>query len=311
MFWDVLQSCFSPVAFAAALRLSCPLIIGSIGGCFNEKTSTGNLAYECFMLVGAFFGAYGSYLTGSPFLGSMLAMASGLALAVIYGILVYHLNCNAMIVSVAYNNAAWALTTLLLVVVWNTRGQFTDPSIVSYPNLNWEFLKQFPTLDMIFNNNIAMVYLAFLYAIVGWFVMYKTPFGLRLRGVGINPEASQAAGVNVRRYRWICLLIMGASMGVAGSYMPLSGMSLFSENMTRGRGFLCLTSILVGKGNPLKTLLIALLFGYANSMTLVLSTYGMPTQIISMLPYIMVLIVLLSVGIRNFKGSANISSDTI
>jgi len=241
----------------------------------------------------------------------MLAMASGLALAVIYGILVYHLNCNAMIVSVAYNNAAWALTTLLLVVVWNTRGQFTDPSIVSYPNLNWEFLKQFPTLDMIFNNNIAMVYLAFLYAIVGWFVMYKTPFGLRLRGVGINPEASQAAGVNVRRYRWICLLIMGASMGVAGSYMPLSGMSLFSENMTRGRGFLCLTSILVGKGNPLKTLLIALLFGYANSMTLVLSTYGMPTQIISMLPYIMVLIVLLSVGIRNFKGSANISSDTI
>jgi simple sugar transport system permease protein len=311
MFWEVIKTCLSPVAVAAALRLSCPLIIGSIGGCFNEKTSTGNLAYECFMLTGAFFGAYGSYLTGSPLMGSLIAILSGLVLAIIYGSLVYHLNCNAIIVSVAYNSAAWALTTLMLVVVWNTRGQFNDPSIVSYQNLNWEFLKKFPILDMMFNNNILMVYLAFIFTFIGHIVMYKTPFGLRLRGVGINSETAQAAGISVRKYRWICLLIMGASMGLAGSYMPLCGMSLFSENMTRGRGFLCLTSTLVGKGNPIRTMLIALLFGYANAMTLVLSTYNMPTQIISMLPYVMVLIVLLSVGLKNFKGGIDISSDTL
>jgi simple sugar transport system permease protein len=311
VFQDVIRTCLSPVAAAAALRLSCPLIIGSTGGCFNEKTSTGNLAYECLMLTGAFFGAYGSYLTGSPLMGSLLAMASGLVLAAIYGVLVYHLNCNAIIVSVAYNSAAWALTTLLLVVVWNTRGQFNDPSIVSYSNLEWAFLKQFPTLDMIFNYNILMVYFAFLYTFAGYVVMYKTPFGLRLRGVGINSEAAQAAGINVRKYRWICLVIMGVSMGLAGSYMPLCGMSLFSENMTRGRGFLCLTSTLVGKGHPIKTMFVALLFGYANAMTLVLSTYGFPTQIIGMLPYVMVLIVLLSVGVRNYKGGADISGDTL
>ena len=311
MFWDVLRTCVSPVALAAALRLSCPLIIGSTGGCFNEKISTGNLAYECFMLTGAFFGAWGSYLTGSPLAGSLLAIASGLALAAIYGILVYHLNCNAIIVSIAYNNAAWALTTLMLVVVWHTRGQFNDPSIVSYPNLEWKFLKQYPTLDMIFNYNIKMVYFAFLFAIFGWLVMYHTPFGLRLRGVGINPAAAQAAGISVRKYRWIGLVIMGASMGLAGSYMPLCGMSLFSENMTRGRGFLCLTSILVGKGHPIRTMFIALLFGYANSMTLVLSTYGLPTQIISMLPYVMVLLVLLSVGIKNYRKSSDITSEVL
>jgi simple sugar transport system permease protein len=307
MFWEILKTCLSPVTFAATLRMSCPLIIGSVGGCFNEKTSTGNLAYECFMLTGAFFGAYGSYLTQNPFYGSLIAMASGLVLAAIYGLLVYHLGCNAMIVSVAYNNASWALTTLMLVLVWHTRGQFTSPLIVSYQNLNWEFLKQWPVLDTLFNNNIPMVYFAFLYAIIGWIVMYKTPFGLRLRGVGINPQAAQTAGINVRRYRWYCLLIMGASMGFAGSYMPLCGMSLFSENMTSGRGFLCLTSILVGKGNPLITMLVCLLFGYSSSMTLVLSTFGLPTQIMNMLPYVMVLIVLLSVGIKNFKGKADIS----
>ena len=311
MFWDVIQTCLSPITFAAALRLSCPLIIGSIGGCFNEKISTGNIAYECFMLTGAFFGAYGSFLTGNPYLGSLMAIASGLVLAAIYGVLVYHLNCNAMIVSVAYNNGAWALTTLLLVTVWGVRGNFTDPSIVSYETISFDFLKNIPVLDTLFNNNIGMVYFAFVFALIGGIVMYKTPFGLRLRGVGSNPDAAQTAGINVRKYRWIGLLIMGASMGLAGSYLPLSGLSMFTENMTRGRGFLCLTAILVGKADPLKTTLVAMLFGYSTSMTLVLSTFGLPTQIMNMVPYIMVLIVLLVAGMRNFKGTAEISGDTI
>lgn len=306
MFFEILKTCVSPVAFATALRLSCPLIIGSVGGCFNEKTSTGNLAYECFMLTGAFFGAYGSYISGSPYIGTLLAILSGLVLAGIYGLLCFHLNCNAMIVSIAYNNAAWALTTLLLVVVWNTRGQFASPEIVSYDLVNIAFLKEIPVLDTLFNNSIPMVYFAYIFAVIGWVVMYKTPFGLRLRGVGINPEAAQTAGINVRQYRWVCLLIMGASMGMAGSYMPLCGMSLFSENMTRGRGFLCLTSILVGGGHPIKTALVAMLFAYSNSLTLVLSTFGFPTQILMMLPYVMVLVVLVSAGIKSFNGKAEV-----
>ena len=100
-------------------------------------------------------------------------------------------------------------------------------------------------------------------------------------------------------------------MGLAGSYLPLSGLSMFTENMTRGRGFLCLTAILVGKADPLKTTLVAMLFGYSTSMTLVLSTFGLPTQIMNMVPYIMVLIVLLVAGMRNLKGTAEISGDTI
>ena len=216
-----------------------------------------------------------------------------------------------MIVSVAYNNGAWALTTLLLVTVWGVRGNFTDPSIVSYETISFDFLKNIPVLDTLFNNNIGMVYFAFVFALIGGIVMYKTPFGLRLRGVGSNPDAAQTAGINVRKYRWIGLLIMGASMGLAGSYLPLSGLSMFTENMTRGRGFLCLTAILVGKADPLKTTLVAMLFGYSTSMTLVLSTFGLPTQIMNMVPYIMVLIVLLVAGMRNFKGTAEISGDTI
>lgn len=251
MFWDVLKTSVSAITFASALRLSCPLVIGSMGGCFNEKTSTGNLAYECFMLTGCFFAAFGSFISGSPLVGSLVAILSGLALGGIYGLLVYHLNCNAMIVSVAYNNGAWAMTTLLMVITWGVRGNYTDPAIVSYKTINLEFLKQFPVLDTLFNNAIAMVYLSYVIAVIAMIVMYKTPFGLRLRGVGMNPTAAQSAGINVRKYRWLCLLIMGSMMGLAGSYLPLSGSSMFTEKMTDGRGFLCLTAILVGKADQI------------------------------------------------------------
>ena len=310
MFWDICKTAVSVVTFASALRLSCPLIIGSMGGCFNEKTSTGNLAYECFMLTGCFFGAWGAFVTGSPVLGSLIAILSGLALGSIYGLLVYHLNCNAMIVSVAYNNGTWAMTTLLMVITWGVRGNYTDPAIVSYKTVNIEFFKQFPVLDMLFNNSIGMVYLAFVIAAVAIIVMYKTPFGLRLRGVGINPTAAQSAGINVRKYRWICLLIMGAMMGLAGSYMPLSGSSMFTERMTDGRGFLCLTAILVGRADPFRTMLLAMLFGYSSALTLVLSSYGLPSQILSMLPYLMVMAVLLITGIKKYRG-IDISSEAI
>ena len=310
MFWDICKTAVSVVTFASALRLSCPLIIGSMGGCFNEKTSTGNLAYECFMLTGCFFGAWGAFVTGSPVLGSLIAILSGLALGSIYGLLVYHLNCNAMIVSVAYNNGAWAMTTLLMVITWGVRGNYTDPAIVSYKTVNIEFFKQFPVLEMLFNNSIGMVYLAFVIAAVAIIVMYKTPFGLRLRGVGINPTAAQSAGINVRKYRWICLLIMGAMMGLAGSYMPLSGSSMFTERMTDGRGFLCLTAILVGRADPFRTMLLAMLFGYSSALTLVLSSYGLPSQILSMLPYLMVMAVLLITGIKKYRG-IDISSEAI
>lgn len=310
MFWDVLKTSVSAITFASALRLSCPLVIGSMGGCFNEKTSTGNLAYECFMLTGCFFAAFGSFVSGSPLIGSLVAILSGLVLGGIYGLLVYHLNCNAMIVSVAYNNGAWAMTTLLMVITWGVRGNYTDPAIVSYKTINLEFLKQFPVLDTLFNNAIAMVYLSYVIAVIAMIVMYKTPFGLRLRGVGMNPTAAQSAGINVRKYRWLCLLIMGSMMGLAGSYLPLSGSSMFTEKMTDGRGFLCLTAILVGKADPFRTMLLAMLFAYSTALTLVLSSYGLPSQILTMLPYLMVLIVLLVVGVKKYKG-IDISNEVI
>lgn len=102
-----------------------------------------------------------------------------------------------------------------------------------------------------------LVYFALVFVAAAAVVMYKTPFGLRVRGVGINEKASQTAGVNVLGYRWIATLITGVFVGLAGAFLPLCGVSMFAENMSAGRGFLAVAAIMVGKGNPVKVALSA------------------------------------------------------
>lgn len=90
--------------------------------------------------------------------------------------------------------------------------------------------------------------------------MYKTPFGLRLRGVGINDKAVQTTGVSVVKYKWASLIITGVLAGAAGAFLPLSGISMFTENMSAGKGFLAVSAARIGKGDPLKSFLPALSF---------------------------------------------------
>lgn len=303
---NILGVLLDSVTLSAAFRMATPMILAGVSGSFSKNTGISNIAFECFMLTGAFFAAAGSYFFGSPYAGALLSMSVGAALACLFGLFVLILKGNPMIVSVALNSGAWALTTLLLSTVFHVRGRFLDPGIINYEPVRFGFLEAFPYLNSIFNNQLGIVYFAYLFAIVSYVIMYRTPFGLRLRCIGINPMGAQTAGVNIARHRWGTLLIMGMFSGLAGSYMPLSGLSMFSENMTSGRGFLSFAAILVGKGNPLKVAFVSLLFAYADALTLTLTSYGMPTQILSMLPYLAVVLVMFVSSLRSFKGTAEI-----
>jgi len=304
---DILSAFISPVVLAGTIRIAAPLIIGAIGGCFTNKAGTFIIAYECLMLTAAFFATWGSYITGNPFFGSLIAIASSVLMSITFGILVFHLNANALIVSIALNFGAWAITTQLLSSIFGVRGSFISADIISYNSLNFSFLNNNSFLNDVFNNKIGLVYFSYIYIFIGYFIMYKTPFGLRLRGIGINPSAAQTAGVNFKKYKWLTLIIMSASCGLAGSYIPLSGVSMFTENMTSGRGFLCLAAVLVAEGNPIMAGLIALLFAYTDALFLTLTSFELPTQLLSCIPYVAVIFVLIIAEIKKKNGSIDIS----
>jgi general nucleoside transport system permease protein len=132
-----------------------------------------------------------------------------------------------------------------------------------------------------------------------WYVLYRTPFGLRLRAVGENPEAADAAGVNVAAIRYAGVLLSGVLAGVAGAYLSIGQSSLFTRNMTSGRGFIALAALIFGKWRPVQTMLACLLFGLTEALSIQMqgvvklpSGDDIPVQFIQMVPYVLTIVVL-------------------
>ncbi len=296
----------SPVVLAGALRLSTPILWGSLGGCFTTKAGTFFIAYECLMLTSAFFSTLGSFITGNPLYGTCLGVLSALVAGGLFGLFSFHFHANPLIVGIAMNYGAWAVTTTLLKSIFGVRGAFIDPRVVSYQPINLPILDSVPIINDILNNQLGIVYLAFIMIPFCQILMYKTPYGLHIRGIGLNEKAAQNAGTNVLSIKWTTLMIMSVFLGVAGSYLPLSGVSMFTENMTSGRGFLCMAAVLVGKGDPVKTGLIAILFGYTSALYLTLTSFALPTQLISCIPYFAVIAVLIISGLNEKKKKLSI-----
>lgn len=294
----MLEVMFSTVTLAAMFRLATPLILAAVGGSFGNKAGVFNIALESFMLGSAFFATLGSYLTQNPYIGALSGIATGLAFSVIFGFFVFHLGSSGMVVSIALNTGAWGFTTLLLTTVFKTRGAFVHNNIKSFQALDIPILNKIPYLNEILNKQNILVYFALFFVVVMYIIMYKTPFGLRVRGVGMNEKAAATAGIHVLKYRWITLLMTGAFVGLSGAFLPLCGISMFAENMSAGRGFLAVAAIMIGKGNPLKVALSCLLFAYADALTIGFQNMGIPSQIVMTLPYVATILVLFAASLK-------------
>jgi len=153
---------------------------------------------------------------------------------------------------------------------------------------------QIPKENLISLTPKAIALVLILITLATWYVLYKTPFGLRLRSVGENPEAADAAGVRVARMRYAGVLLSGVLAGVAGAYVSIGQSSLFTRNMTSGRGFIALASLIFGKWRPVQTMLACLLFGLADAVTIQMQgVYNdIPIQFINMVPYVLTIVVL-------------------
>lgn len=297
-----LSALVGTTTFAAMFRISTPLIYASVGGAFTNKTGTFNIGIESFMLTAAFFSMYGSYLTQSAWVGLLFGIVAGLLLAAVFGLFVFHFNANAMVVGISLNLSAWGLTTLLMVLLFRTRGSIHDPRICSFSPIDVPLLRDIPILSDIFNNQTILVYCSLLIAVLAWILMYRTSFGLRLRSVGINEKAAQTAGIGLKGYRWCSILISGALAGIGGAFLPLNSLGMFNENMTAGRGYLAVAAIMMGQGNPLKVLISCLVFGYAEALTTTMQNLAIPSQIIRTFPYVATLLVMFLMNLKNFKG---------
>jgi ABC-type uncharacterized transport system permease subunit len=264
----------------STIRLSTPLILAALGGLFSERSGVINIALEGMMLAGAFTAAAITYATGSPYVGLLAGMIAGMLIASIHAVACIRYRADQVVTGTAINILMLGMPAFLSGAFFLSSG--------STPQIPKEHL--IPWLPII----IAAVMVP-----LSWYVLYKTPFGLRLRSVGENPEAADAAGVPVARMRYAGVLLSGVLAGLGGAYLSIGQSSLFTRNMTSGRGFIALAALIFGKWRPFQTLLACLLFGFTEAVSIQMqgvvklpSGDDIPVQFIQMVPYILTIVVL-------------------
>ncbi|MCL4441846.1 MAG: ABC transporter permease, partial [Firmicutes bacterium] len=168
------------------------------------------------------------------------------------------------------------------------------------------FLNKIPFLGQVLFNHSPLVYLTFLLVPFTWYLLFKTTIGLKIRAVGEHPRAADTVGIRVNQLRFICCIIDGAIAGVAGAYLSISLLSMFTENMVAGRGFIALAAVIFGKWNPVGVMGAALLFGLGDALQVRLQAQGIniPYQFLLMLPYIITIIALAGFIGRAVKPAA-------
>jgi ABC-type uncharacterized transport system permease subunit len=307
LFWQV----FTVGLFASTLRAATPLLLAALGGIFSERSGIVNIGLEGIMLTGAFFAVLASYfgsLWGIPPLASALL---GVAAALIFGYLVSLLlavvsiryKANQVVSGVALNLLALGITGYLLLTVFNTSGN--SPSVPSIPVWSIPVLSTIPIVGPIFFNQSPFVYVAFLAVPVVAYVLYRTPLGLRLRSVGEHPRAADTVGINVFKLQYLGVALSGFLAGLAGAYLSIGQLNLFTDNMTNGRGFIALAAVIFGNWNPWGALVACLLFGFADAIQISLQNAGVdiPSQFLLMFPYLVTLVALV-IFVRRSEGPA-------
>lgn len=279
------------------IRMATPLAFAAIAGSISERAGVVALGLEGYMVIGAFAGVVGSYYFGSAFAGVMGAAIGGLIFALIFGILCVKYEANQIVAGLGINMLAPGLTSVLMVAIWNNKGK--SETVSQLAKIDIPILKDIKFIGDILSGQISLVYIMILVMIISWIIIYKTPLGIRLRATGENSEVVDSIGLSSSRIKFFAVIISGVLAAIGGSFLSLGPLNFYSKNMVAGRGFIAVAIFVFAKWNPVYCVIISLLFGFSEAIQLRLQTLAIPSQFLSMLPYIFAIIVLSGFGNTN------------
>lgn len=292
--WTVLTQIF-PYAVAYTI----PLLITSLGGLYSERSGVVNIGLEGMMVVGSFTSALTiqffekSMGNGALWLGLLAAMVVTAIFSLLHAFASINLKANQVISGTAINMIAGALTVF---IARNITGSGNLRIELGFLPKNIPLLYRIPLIGpLFFTKTYATTWLVLAILFISWFVLYKTPFGLRLRACGEHPQAADAAGVNVFLIRYIGVMISGAFAGLGGAVMLVTYSSEFNGTVA-GLGFLALASLIFGQWKPLGILGATFFFGFASTLAnvsqVVPALTVIPDMILRIFPYVVTLIAL-------------------
>ena len=258
------------------LELSTPLIFAAMGGLLSERSGVINIALEGLMLIGAFFSVVGVYYFDSPWLGLVIGLVASAIGASIHAVWCITFRADQVVAATAINLLAGGISIFLLQRIWHQAGQTSQ-------------VKKLPEF---WGTVSILVPVAFVSVALVGFLLYRTKPGLRIQASGEHPQAAESVGINVTLYRYACVIASGVFAGLGGAYLSIGELSMFTRDMTQGRGFIALAAVIFGNWTPLEPCAACILFAGSQAFQIQAqaSGLGISSDLLLALPYILTLV---------------------
>ena len=273
----------NPISFLTQMiRIAIPYLFAASGGVVAERAGIVSLTLEGFMLSGAFAAVLGTNMSGSPWVGVLTGILGGLVFALIHALATIRYRADQIVVGVAINLMAIGITRFLLKLFFDSSSN--SPRVAGFGG----------NISMAGFDN-PLLWLGLIVPVAVAYMVYRTPFGLRIRAAGEHPDAAESVGVSVKRVRWVAVAISGMLAGLGGVYLALD-QHQFTDQMTAGRGFIALSAVIFGRWDPIRAALACLLFAAAETLQIQLQgSHAIASQFIEMIPYVLTIVALAGV----------------
>lgn len=287
---DILRTLSLPEFYFAMFRSATPVLLTTLGAMVASRAGTNNIALEGTMLISAFVGVVVSAFTQSALIGFLGAVFAGFVVSNILAYFVLKLNSNSVISGIALNTFASGGTIFVLYLITGEKGASTSLPSLTLPSVTIPFVKDIPVIGQVLSGHHVLTYAGLILVAVIWYMFKYTRLGMHIRAVGESPDAAESVGIPVKRVKYIALSISGILTGMAGAFLSMGYVGLFSSGMTAGRGYIALATQAIAAGNAVVGMLASLLFGFCQSMANYLQSSSIPLQFIQLMPYLIIVI---------------------
>jgi general nucleoside transport system permease protein len=288
----------------SVLRVTTPILFAALGALISSRAGIINIGMEGSMLVAALTGVVVSAYTGSAWVGLLGAVLSGVLLSAILAYFTLKIKTDIILGGIAINMFASGGTIFILYLLSGDKGASTSLASKSLPSIHIPILKDIPVLGDILSGHNVLTYISILSVFIVFYLLKRTPLGLRIRSVGENPHAAQSVGVSVYKVQYTSLLLSGLFAGLGGAYMSMGYLSMFTRDMIAGRGWIAIAAEAMGRGSTLGTTATAFLFGAADALSNAFQVLKIPAELIFTIPYVATVIGLLVFSIRETRLKA-------
>lgn len=270
----------------SVLRVTTPILFAALGALISNRAGIINIGMEGIMLVAALAGVIVSAYTHSAWVGLLGAVLLGTLIAGVLAFFTLKFKTHIILGGVAINMFASGGTVFILYLLSGDKGSSTTLASKVLPSVDIPLLKDIPVLGPILSGHHILTYFSILSVLAVYYLLNRTPLGLRIRSVGENPHAAQSVGVSVIKIQYSALLLSGFFASLGGAYMSMGYLSLFTRDMVAGRGWIAIAAESMGRSTTIGTALTSLLFGAADALANALQVLKIPAELIATLPYV-------------------------